>query len=89
MPAAPTIAPKFTEINQDKTSDSFLLAENYLAYANFAGLPSITVPLNLKEGFPFGANITGRAFEEQRVLDIALAVETITGMKNLSVKKEK
>ncbi len=88
MPAAPTIAPKFNEINQDKTSDSFLLAENYLTYGNFAGLPSITVPLKLKEGFPFGANITGRIFEEQKVLDIALAVEEITGLKNLSVKKE-
>ena len=87
LPASPTIAPKFNEANNNRNSNLFLLAENYLAIANFAGLPSITVPLGLKDKLPFGGNVIGKAFKEQKVLNIALAIEQITGLKNLSAKK--
>ena len=64
-------------------------AEDYLAIGNFAGLPSLTLPLGKIGNLPFGANITGRAYEEQKVFDVALAIENITGLKNMSAVEEK
>lgn len=85
LPASPTPAPTFDK-KYDKLSDQYLIGENYLAFANFAGLPSLTVPLGKSENLPFGGNITGRAFDEQTVLNVGLAIENITGLKNMSAK---
>ena len=56
--------------------------------ANFAGLPSLTTPLGKIDGLPFGANVTGRSFDEQTVFNVSLAIQEITGLKNLIAKKE-
>ena len=73
----------------DKLDDNYLIAENHLGIANFAGLPSISLPIALVDKFPVGANFTGKAFDEQNVLNFASALESKTGLKNLSVKKVK
>ena len=73
----------------DKTTDEYLIIENHLGIANFAGLPSLTLPIALVDKFPMGANFTGKAFDEQNVLNIAFALESKLGLKNLSVKKVK
>ena len=88
LPAAPGVAPMFEE-GADKMSDEYLIADNYLALGNFAGLPSLTLPLGKIDGLPFGGNLTGRAFDEQTVLNCSLAIEQITGLKNLSAKEDK
>ncbi len=88
LPAAPTTAPLFNA-SADKLSDEYLIADNYLAIGNFAGLPSLTLPLGKKEGLPFGGNVTGRAFDEQMVLNFSLGLQEITGLKNLSSKEGK
>ena len=82
VPAAPSIAPRFID-KTDKLSEEYLIADNHLVLGNFAGLPSMTVPLGLKEGMPFGVNVMGKAFDERAVLKLALAVEEVTGLKNL------
>lgn len=86
LPASPSTAPRFDNVITDRLSTEYLVADNYLAIANFAGLPSITIPLGLKDGLPFGANITCRAYDEQNMLNISLAIEKIIGLKNLSAK---
>ena len=86
-PAAPSIAPKVGE-SSDKLSNEYLIADNHLVIANFAGLPSITLPIGIKNGMPFGANITGRAFEDKQVLQMAYELEKHTGLKNLVAKGE-
>ena len=86
LPAAPSTAPLFNA-EADKLSDEYLIADNYLAFGNFAGLPSLTLPLGKINGLPFGGNITGRAFEEQMVFNCSLAVQDITGLKNLYAKE--
>ena len=88
LPAAPSIAPKIND-SSDRLSDEYLIADNYLAIGNFAGLPSITLPLGFKEHMPFGVNLTGKAFKEAEVLQIAQKVEDITGLYNLSTRREK
>lgn len=87
LPAAPNIAPKFNE-KSDRLSDEYLIADNHLCIGNFAGLPSITLPIGFSEGMPFGANLTGRAFEESKLFQIAYELEQITGLKDIIAKGE-
>ena len=85
LPASPTTAPLF-DGNADRLSDEYLIADNYLALENFAGLPSITLPIGFKDGLPFGANLSTKAFKEKELYQIANEIEKGTGLKNLSVK---
>lgn len=65
------------------------IIENHMAISNFAGLPSLTLPIGFEDNFPVGANFTGRAFDEQNVLNISYALESKLSYKNLSVKAVK
>lgn len=84
LPTSPDIAPEFDEKNVNTVESN--IVHNYLAIANFAGLPSLTVPIGFSKGMPFGVNITGKLFNEKEVLDIAQAIENIVGIKDLSAK---
>jgi len=85
--AAPTIAPKFGEAS-NRLSDEYLIADNHLVLGNFAGLPSLTLPLGLKNGMPFGVNVMGKAFDEVGVFQLSYEIEKMTGLKNLCAKGE-
>lgn len=85
LPAAPSIAPKINE-SSDRLSDEYLIADNHLCLGNFAGLPSITLPIGFKDGMPFGANLMGRAFEETELFQAAYELEQITGLANIYAK---
>lgn len=85
LPASTGVAPLF-EQSSDKLSAEYLLGDNYLAIGNFAGLPSLTLPLGFENNLPFGANLTCKKWKEQETLNLALAIEDITGYKNL-IKK--
>ena len=88
-PAATSVAPLFNDKSLDKTSAKYLIGENHLGIANFAGLPSITLPIAIKDGLPFGANFTARAFEETKLFQIASCLEEITGLKDIYAKEDK
>lgn len=88
LPAAPTTAPLF-DAASDKLSNEYLIADNHLVLANFAGLPSLTIPIGFDSLLPFGGNFTGRAFEEDKVLNAGLALEQETGFYNLYAKEER
>ena len=85
LPAASSSAPLF-EQSSDKLSAEYLVGDNYLAIANFAGLPSLTLPIGFENGFPFGANLTCKKWSELETLDIALGLENITGLKGIMAK---
>jgi aspartyl-tRNA(Asn)/glutamyl-tRNA(Gln) amidotransferase subunit A len=52
------------------------LSDVFTAAANLAGLPAISVPCGITAGrLPVGLQLTGRAFEEERLLRAAHAVE--------------
>ncbi len=87
VPAAPTVAPKF-ESGSDKLSDEYLIADNHLALGNFAGLPSITMPLGYEDGLPFGVNFMGKAFEEGKLFAMCQMFENITGLGGAYYGKE-
>lgn len=86
LPGAPTVAPYF-EGSSDKLSDEYLIADNHLVLGNFAGLPSITIPIGLENKLPFSANIMGHAFEEDKVFQIAKSLENITKLANLNAEE--
>lgn len=87
LPASPSVAPKFSDA-ADKLSSTYLIADSHLALGNFAGLPSITLPIGLKQGLPYGANVMGRAYEEKTMLNVALAIESMMGLKNLKAPRD-
>ncbi|MCU0690083.1 MAG: amidase [Polyangiaceae bacterium] len=50
----------------------------YAAVANFTGLPAITFPAGYdSRGMPVGLQVMGRAWEEHRLLQLAVAAETL------------
>lgn len=82
--ASPDVAPRFDKVS-DKLSSTYLIADNYLAYGNFGGYPSITVPLGFKDDMPFGANITTKPYNEEMAFDLALNIEDFSGLKDLDI----
>ena len=87
-PASSSIAPAFDKID-DLFSDEYLIADNYMAFANMAGLPSITLPIGFEDGLPFSGNITCRAFEEKTLFNISYHLEEVTGLKDLVAEDDK
>ncbi len=87
-PAAPNVAPKFSG-GSDKLSDEYLIADNHLCLGNFAGLPSITLPLCFVDKLPIGVNFMGRAFEEKKLFQMAEVFENISGLAEVSVINKK
>ena len=86
--AAPSVATKLN-VASDKLSDEYLIADNHLCIGNFTGLPSITLPVALEDGLPLGVNITGKAFHEAELFQLAYEIENITGLRGLVAKEEK
>ena len=81
-PNSGMVAPKIDEVEDDRLSDEYLILENHLALANFAGTPSVTLPSGFVNGMPVAINLTGRLFDEQTVLNVAYALENALGFKN-------
>lgn len=81
LPAAPSHAPLVNK----KAEPNSELENNYMAYANFGGLPSLTVPLALDKGLPLGINITGKAFSDADILNLGYQIEQLTELYNLHV----
>ncbi len=84
LPASPTTAPLFDgDVPKKSFNKDATVSDNYLAFANLGGYPSITLPLGFESGMPFGVNLTSHHFTESKLLKIAQVVEDITGLKDL------
>ena len=57
-----------------------------MVLGNFSGYPSISVPSGFVEGMPIGVNLTTKAFDEQTMFNIALAIEEICGLEGNDVE---
>lgn len=87
-PAAPTTAP-LVNGSSNALSDQYLIADNYMAFANMGGMPSITLPIGFQDGLPFGGNLTAKPFDESNLFGIAQRLENITGLHDLVAKEDK
>ena len=83
LPSAPTTAPLFIDNEFNRQTSEYLIADNYLAIANFGGQPSINVPIGFENGLPFGATLINKIFDEVNILGIAKGIEQLTGLSNL------
>ena len=72
----------------DKIDVDNLIIENHLAIGNFGGLPSISLPVGKDELLPFAFNLTSKAFDEVNMFNIAYALESRLGLKNISTVKK-
>ena len=80
-PSTPSSAFKVGE----KTNDpiSMYLNDIFTVPVNLAGIPAISIPVGQdKNGYPLGLQLISRALDEQKILNIAFAME-----KNISFKQ--
>ena len=87
-PASNDIAPHLDDNSRDQLSDEYLIVENHMVIGNFTGYPSMTLPMGMIDGFPIGVNLTCMAFEESKMFNLGLAIEEITGLKDMKVSVE-
>ena len=59
---------------------------SHLKLDNLAGTPSLSLPLGFKQGCPFGLCVRSDRFQEQKMFDIAKAIEEYTGFAGLCVE---
>lgn len=68
----------------DRISDPLAMYLNdiFTVSTNLAGLPGMSVPFGLSsEGLPIGVQLTAASFDEQRMLNVALALENVSPVK--------
>lgn len=81
-PASSDVAPLINDdSNKSQLTDTYLIADNYMAFANFGGFPSMTLPLGFSSNLPFGVNITSNLFKEDVMFNISKAIEDIVNIK--------
>ena len=52
----------------------------YTILANLAGIPAISIPAGLStDGLPVGVQLISSAFDEQKLIDVAILLENIEG----------
>lgn len=85
LPAAPTVAP-LLKGSSDRLSNEYLIADSHLALGNFAGLPSLTLPIGFENGLPYGANLMTAKDEEGLCFSLSQVIEAWSGFYNLSTQ---
>jgi len=75
-PTTPTPAFKAGEKTEDPVA--MYLADIFVCPINLAGLPAVSIPAGRSEGLPVGAQLIAPAFEEERLLAAAAALERVT-----------
>jgi aspartyl-tRNA(Asn)/glutamyl-tRNA(Gln) amidotransferase subunit A len=74
-PTTPTPAFKAGEKTEDPVA--MYLADIFVCPINLAGLPAVSIPAGRSEGLPVGAQLIAPAFEEERLLGAAAALERV------------
>jgi aspartyl-tRNA(Asn)/glutamyl-tRNA(Gln) amidotransferase subunit A len=75
-PTTPTPAFRAGEKTEDPVA--MYLADIFVCPINLAGLPAVSIPAGRSEGLPIGAQLIAPAFEEERLLGAAAALERAT-----------
>ena len=74
-PTTPTPAFRAGEKTEDPVA--MYLADIFVCPINLAGLPAVSIPAGRSEGLPVGAQLIAPAFEEERLLAAAAALERV------------
>ncbi len=76
-----------SDLDMVEQNASFL--EEHLQIGNFGGFPSITIPDGFVSNLPVGINITGNCYEDEKVLNLAYALESTMTYKGQIAKEVK
>lgn len=76
------------DADNDMMGENTSVLEEHLQIGNFGGFPSITIPNGFVSGLPVGINITGNCYDDEKVLNLAYALESKMPYKN-QIAKEK
>ena len=74
-PVAPAIAPKMGSSLDDPLK--MYMSDVYTVAANLCGLPAISVPCGESDNMPIGVQFIGKAFDDYRLMNMAVAYEKI------------
>ena len=74
-PVAPTIAPKMGSSLDDTLK--MYMSDVYTVAANLCGLPAISVPCGESDNMPIGVQFIGKAFDDYKLMNMAVAYEKI------------
>lgn len=83
--STPDIAPEIAEMDRSGMQIESI-SISHLKLDNLAGTPSLSLPLGFKQGCPFGLCVRSDRFQEQKMFDIAKAIEEYTGFAGLCVE---
>lgn len=83
LPVSAGVAPYIDGSKDELTSNNTAILEEHLQIGNFGGFPSITIPDGFIDGLPVGINITGNCYEDEKVLNIAYALESTMDYKGM------
>jgi aspartyl-tRNA(Asn)/glutamyl-tRNA(Gln) amidotransferase subunit A len=73
-----------------KTDDPLAMYQNDFCTVPMplAGIPAVSVPCGLSEGLPVGFQVVGPAFSENRMLDVAYALEQAIGFDGSPARRQ-
>ncbi len=80
-PASGDVAPLLDQKVDNELDNNYMISENFMVFANFLGLPSMTVPMAKIDGLPVGVNITCRKLEEVTMFNVGLKIEELVDFK--------
>lgn len=73
---------KYLDADKNMLNSDTSVLEELLQIGNFGGFPSITIPNGFISNLPVGVNITGKVKDDEKVLNIAYALEGTMDYKN-------
>ncbi len=77
-----TVSPAFKIGERVYDPLTMYLNDIFTTATNLAGLPGLSVPFGMtKSGLPIGIQLTGSHFEEQKILNLAYALEAVSSAK--------
>ena len=86
LPVGSGPAKKFDD-DSNTLAEGTSILEEHLQIGNFGGFPSITIPDGFINNLPVGLNITGKRYDDENVLNIAYAIESMMDYKNQIAKE--
>lgn len=77
-----TTSPAFKLDERSKDTLAMYMNDIFTTSANLAGLTGLSVPFGMSaDGLPIGVQLTGSHFEEQKILNLAYALESVSDVK--------
>ncbi len=83
LPVSTGVAPYIDGSKDELEKSDTTILEEHLQIGNFGGFPSITIPNGFIDNLPVGVNITGNNYDDQNVLNIAYALESVLDYKGM------